>query len=305
MTAYDIEIDGRPLRLSNLQKVLYPASGFTKAHVIDYYRRIAPVLLPHLRDRPLTLKRYPEGVDHNYFYEKNCPSHRPAWLSTVPVWSERNDGVVNYCVVNDLASLVWAANLADIELHPSLSVRRDLTRPTALVFDLDPGEGVDVVACARVALLLRERLVSMPLQAYPKTSGGKGLQVYVPLNSETDYDASKTFARRLAQSLEKRFPNDIASRMQKTLRRGKVLIDWSQNDQHKTTVCVYSLRAQDPPTVSTPLHWHEVETLAVRGDRERVRFSPEAVLARVHEFGDLFAPVLDQVQPLPVNATGP
>jgi bifunctional non-homologous end joining protein LigD len=294
-----IEVAGKQLEISNLSKILYPAADFTKGQVIDYYSRIAPVLLPHLKDRYLTLKRYPEGVEGDYFYEKNCPSHRPAWVATAPVPSERR-GVIDFCLANDLPTLVWVANLASLELHTSLALRHDPGRPTVLVFDLDPGEPADIIDCARVALQLKELFTSgLGLRAFPKTSGSKGLQVYVPLNTPVDYEQTKRYARTVAGYLEKRAPKEVTSNMRKDLRRGKVFIDWSQNDAHKTTVCVYSLRARAKPTVSTPLAWGEVEDAVRTDDADKLRFVAGDVLDRVRQWGDLFAPVLKIQQTLP------
>lgn len=295
----EVEVDGRQLKLSNLDKVLYPEAGFTKAQVIEYYSRIAPVLLPHLKNRPLTLKRYPNGVEGNFFYEKQCPSHRPKWVKTTSVWSEGNQRDVHYCVANDLPTLVWAANLADLELHTSLSVQRNIERPTMLVFDLDPGAPADVVQCAQVALWLRDLLAEFKLASYVKTSGSKGMQLYAPLNTPVTYERTKPFAHAVAQLLEQRHPKHVVSNMKKALRAGKVLIDWSQNDAHKTTVCVYSLRAKAQPTVSTPLTWHEVEQVWHERSGASVNFVAADVLARVERVGDLFAPVLNQKQRLP------
>jgi bifunctional non-homologous end joining protein LigD len=271
--------------------VLYPVPGFTKGQVIDYYTRVAPVLLPHLRGRPLTLKRYPNGVEEQYFYEKNCPSHRPGWVHT-----EHVSGI-DYCVCNDLPTLVWAANLADLELHPSLSLARDIERPTAMAFDLDPGEPAGLLECRDVALLLREALGALGLECYPKTSGSKGIQVYAPLNSDgVSYDDTKPLSQALARLLEGQHPDLIVSSQKKELRRGKVLIDWSQNDEHKTTVCVYSLRAREQPTASTPLTWQELEEAGTPGD---LTFESGEVLERVDKHGDLFAPVVELEQQLP------
>lgn len=294
-----VEIEGRQLKLSNLDKVLYPKAGFTKAQVIDYYTRIAPVLLPHLKNRPLTLKRYPNGVEAAFFYEKQCPAHRPEWIETTSVWSESNQRDTHYCVVNDLPTLVWAANLADLELHTSLSLKKDIERPSMVVFDLDPGAPATVVHCAAVALQLRDVLSEIKLKAWVKTSGSKGLQVYVPLNTAVTYEATKPFAHAIAQLLEQRHPRQVVSNMKKDLRKGKVLIDWSQNDAHKTTVCVYSLRAKSRPTVSTPVTWEEVEGVAKHRRADAVDFDHDDVLARVARDGDLFAPVLTLKQRLP------
>ncbi len=300
--AVEVEVEGRELRLSNLDKVLYPETGFTKAQVIDYYTRVAPVLLPHLRGRPLTLKRYPNGVEGKYFYEKECPSHRPEWVSTarIPI---RSDGrSVNFCLAEDLPTLVWTANLADLELHTSLARAAAITRPTMMVFDLDPGAPAAVLECARVALALRDLLAPLGVESWVKTSGSKGLQVYVPLNVETSYAQTKPFALAVAQLLERDHPELVVSRMRKDLREGKVFVDWSQNDEHKTTVCVYSLRAKAHPMVSTPLAWDEVEEALAAHEPGLLAFDWEAALARTEEHGDLFSEVLDREQTLPALA---
>ncbi|MDQ3978437.1 MAG: non-homologous end-joining DNA ligase [Actinomycetota bacterium] len=295
----EVTVEGRQLKLSNLDKVLYPEVGFTKGQVVDYYTRIAPALLPHLRQRALTLKRYPNGVDGQFFYEKNCPKHRPEWVSTVAVWSGRNQADVNYCLANDLPTLVWVANLASLELHTSLSWAEDLQRPSMLVFDLDPGPPATIVECAKVAFWLRELFDEWGIQAFPKTSGSKGLQLYVPLNTPVTYQETKPFAHAVARLLEDRHPELVVSQMKKELRHGKVLIDWSQNDDSKTTVCVYSLRARPRPTVSTPVRWEEVERMAEAADPELLVFEAEDVLTRVEADGDLFDPVLKLEQGLP------
>jgi bifunctional non-homologous end joining protein LigD len=290
-TRVEVEVEGRRLSLSNLDKVLYPQTGFAKGHVIDYYTRIAPAVLPHLRDRPLTLKRYPNGVNAPYFYEKNCPSHAPEWVRKERV------GEIDYCVCDDLPTIVWLANLADLELHPSLSLATDMEHPTVMAFDLDPGPGAGLAECGEVALLLRDALASLGLDSYPKTSGSKGIQVYVPLNSgEADYrSGTKLLSQALARHLEQQHSKLIVSTQKKELRKGKVLIDWSQNDEHKTTVGVYSLRARERATVSTPLSWSELE----EDDPTELVFEASDVLERVEEHGDLFAPVVEQVQRLP------
>ncbi|HWC47800.1 MAG TPA: DNA ligase D [Solirubrobacterales bacterium] len=294
-----VEVEGRELELSNLDKVLFPKAGFTKGELIDWYARIGEVLLPHLRGRPLTLKRYPNGVEGKHFYEKRCPSHRPDWVTTASVWSDRNKGEVDYCVVEDLPTLVWLANLADIELHTSLARAEAIERPTAMVFDLDPGAPADIIDCAQVAVWLRGLFEQLGLNSYPKTSGSKGMQLYVPLNGDVSYDDTKPFAKAVAEVLEKKFPERVVSQMSKAKRPGKVLIDWSQNDQHKTTVCVYSLRAKERPTVSTPLEWDEVEAALESGEAEALVFDHAAVLERVAAKGDLFAPLLSEEQELP------
>jgi bifunctional non-homologous end joining protein LigD len=285
----EVEVEGRTLSLSNLDKVMYPAVGFTKGQVIDYYSRVAPVLLPHLHDRPLTLKRYPNGVDGGHFYEKRCPTHAPGWVRR-----EEYAGIT-YCVCDDLPTLVWLANLADLELHPSLSLVHDVNRPTAMAFDLDPGPPAGLAQCCEVAVLLREALEQLGLESFVKTSGSKGIQVYVPVNVENvDYDhGTKALSHALARHLEGQHPKLIVSQQRKELRRGKVLIDWSQNDEHKTTVCVYSLRARERPTVSTPLSWEELD------DPDALVFEAADVLERVERHGDLFAPVVELRQELP------
>jgi bifunctional non-homologous end joining protein LigD len=294
-----VEIQGRRLKLSNLDKVLYPAIGFTKAQVIDYYVRIAPVLLPHLHGRPLTMKRYPEGVHAGHFYEKNCPRHRPDWVKTTAVWSEGHNRWMDYCMIEDLPTLVWAANLADIELHTSLSLGSEILRPTVIVFDLDPGEPANMVQCCQTGLWVRSIFEQLGLQSFAKTSGSKGLQVYVPLNTPVTYDQTKSFAHELARLLQRAHPERIVSDMKKALRVGKVFVDWSQNDDHKTTVCVYSLRAKDRPTASTPVAWDEVEECLQKQDAQVLAFDCGQVLERVDEFSDLFAPVLELKQTLP------
>lgn len=296
-----VKVDDRELDLSNLDKVLYPKTGFTKGHVVNYYQRIAPALLPHLAGRPLTLKRYPNGVEGNFFYEKRCPSYRPEWFRTAEVWSGRTKGNIDYCVVDDLPSLVWVANTASLELHPSLSKCDDMPAPTAVAIDLDPGAPADMVDCARIGLRLRDLFSQMGLEAFPKTSGSKGLQVYIPLNTPTArYEGgTKDFAHSVAKLFEKQFPDEVVSHMAKSLRPGKVLIDWSQNDQYKTTVSVYSLRARERPTVSTPLAWDEVETVVASRDPEQVVFDADEVIERVDRLGDLFAPVATLQQELP------
>ena len=289
MARVEVEVEGRRLSLSNLDKVMYPQTGFTKGQVIDYYTRIAPALLPHLRNRPLTLKRYPNGVEGQFFYEKRCPSHAPDWVRKERV------GKIEYCICDDLPTLVWLANLADLELHPSLSSVDDENRPTVMAFDLDPGPPAGIPECCEVALLLREALSQLGLESFAKTSGSKGIQVYVPLNVEgVNYDhGSKALSHALARHLEAQHPKLIVSQQRKDLRRGKVLIDWSQNDENKTTVCVYSLRARERPTVSTPLRWEELD------DPDALVFEASDVLERVEEHGDLFAPVVELQQELP------
>jgi bifunctional non-homologous end joining protein LigD len=294
-----VEIQGKHLKLTNLEKVLYPAAGFTKGQVIDYYARIAPVLVPHLAGRPLTLKRYPNGVDKQFFFEKNATIHRPPWVKTAPIWSEGNNRNVNYILANDLPTLVWVANLAAIELHPSLSLAKKIESPTMLVFDLDPGAPANMVQCAQVGIWLRAIFDHFGLQSFPKTSGSKGLQLYVPLNTPTSYDITKPFAHALARVLENDHRDLVVSDMKKSLRVGKVLVDWSQNDEHKTTIAVYSLRARERPTVSTPVKWEEVEQVLKKKDPSLVVFEANQVLDRAEKLGDLFEPLLKLKQKLP------
>jgi bifunctional non-homologous end joining protein LigD len=295
----EVDVGGRRIVLKNLDKVFYPEAGFTKGDVVDYYARIAPVVLPHLAARPLTLKRYPNGVDAPFFYEKRCPRYRPPWLRTEAVWSEANGEFIDYCVVDDVASLVWLASIANLELHTSLSHARTIERPTALVFDLDPGPPADLLSCCDVALRLRRLLGAARLEAFAKTSGSKGLQIYVPLNVPASYDETKAFAHAVARLLQRAHPDLVVERMNKDLRRGKVFVDWSQNDAHKTTVCVYSLRARARPTVSTPVAWGEVERAFKARDTGRLVLEAKEVLRRVDRKGDLFAPVLMLRQRLP------
>jgi bifunctional non-homologous end joining protein LigD len=295
----DVEIGGRRLSLSNLDKPIYPEAGFTKGHVIDYYSRVAPVVLPHLRGRPLTLKRYPNGVDAGHFYEKQCPSHRPDWVPTATIHSRSNERDITFCVAEDLPTLVWLANLADLELHTSLALAADPASPTILAFDLDPGPPATVIECSRVAIALREAFDHFGLQAFPKTSGSKGMQVYIPLNTPCSYDQTRGFSQAMAQVLERRHPELVLSDMSKARREGKVFVDWSQNARHKTTVNVYSLRAMARPTVSTPLMWEEVEAAVESGDPEDLAFTSDQVLERVAEHDDLFAPVVELEQELP------
>jgi bifunctional non-homologous end joining protein LigD len=292
-----LDIEGTSVAVSNLDKVFYPQTGFTKGQVIDYYVRISPYLLPHLQKRPITLKRYPDGVGGFFFYEKNCPPH-PKWVRTAIV-PRSESGEITYCLLDSLPALVWAANLADLEIHSFLHKTPGLSRPTALAFDLDPAAPATLLSCCQVALWIKELFDKLHLQCFPKTSGSKGLQVYVPLNTSVTYDKTKTFAHTIAELLTRAKPDSVVSKMQKSLRKGKVLVDWSQNDSHKTTVNVYSLRARESPSVSTPVTWEEVRG-AVRGKKSTaLQFEPDEVLKRVRTRGDLFAPVLTLKQKLP------
>ena len=295
----ELIVKDRKIQVSNLDKVLYPKIGFTKGQVIDYYIRVASALLPHLKDRPLTMKRYPDGVEGEFFYEKNCPKHRPKWVQTAQVWSESNDRMMNFCLVQDLATLIWAANLADLELHTSLSRKDNIKRPTMMVFDLDPGAPADIVQCCQVGLWVRDLLGQMRLKSFPKTSGSKGLQVYVPLNTSVTYDEAKDLSGVLAQHLEREDADLVTSNMSKAVRKGKVFVDWSQNDEHKTTICVYSLRAREEPTVSTPVSWNEVENCLKKKNAGLLKFRSDQVLSRVEKLGDLFEAVEKLKQKLP------
>ncbi len=294
-----VEVEGRKLKLSNLDKVLYPATGFTKGQVVDYYARIAPVLVPHLAGRPLTMKRYPGGVDQEFFFEKNAPKHREDWVKTAPVWSEGNHRTIQFLLANDLPTLIWIANLASLELHPSLSIAPEMDKPTMIVFDLDPGPPANIVQCCQVGIWVREIFEHFGLQSFAKTSGSKGLQVYIPLNTKTSYDETKPFAHAIARLLEQQHPEMVVSDMKKAIRTNKVLVDWSQNDEHKTTISVYSLRAREHPTVSTPVTWDEVEQTSKKKDASRLVFEATEVLGRVEKSGDLFAPVQTLKQKLP------
>jgi bifunctional non-homologous end joining protein LigD len=286
-----VEVDGRALVLSNLGKVLYPAAGFTKAQVIDYYQRIAPTLLPHVAGRPITIKRYPDGVDGKFFFQKNAPAGRPEWVATARIpspGSTKSRDTIEYLIGADLPTLIWAANLAALELHTPMWRYPDIGKPDLLVFDLDPGPPATIVECCQVALLLRPLLADFGLEPVAKTSGGKGLQLYAPVTGQTSEQTSD-LARQLAERLEEEHPQLIVSRMTKALRPRKVLIDWSQNNAAKTTVAPYSLRAREQPTVSTPVTWTEVERCESAAD---LRLTADQVLDRVEQHGDLFAATL-------------
>jgi bifunctional non-homologous end joining protein LigD len=299
VTGKIIELAGKRLSLSNLEKVLYPSCGFTKAHVQEYYRRMAPFILPHIQDRALTLKRYPEGVDSPFFFEKRCPSHRPSWVKTAEVRRSDNEQMT-VCLVNDLETLLWAANLASLELHVPLSRATSPETPDAMVFDLDPGEPANILDCARVALILRELLSRLGLASAVKSSGQKGLHVLVPLNSTgTTFEDTKTFSRTVAVILEKNYPDMVTAKMAKEARKGKVFINWSQNDSSLTMICVYSLRAREKPYVSFPLEWEELERLAGTGDPEKLQVLQDEAISRTEKAGDLFVEVLSKQQKLP------
>jgi bifunctional non-homologous end joining protein LigD len=290
-----VEVGERSLTLSNLDKVLYPAVGFTKAQVIDYYVRVAPVMLTHVAGRGVTLRRWPNGVDGQSFFEKRCPKHRPDWVDTAPGPGDRG-GPIGYCCLDEVAALAWSANLAALEIHAPMARASDIESPTMVVFDLDPGEPATIVECGRIALDIREVLGHLGLEAFAKTSGSKGMQLYVPLNTPHTHEHASSFALAVAQLLEKQQPDNVVSNMSKAVRPGKVFVDWSQNSRHKTTIAPYSLRAKPTPTVSTPVTWDEVSDCA---DGEALSFETDAVLARVAELGDLFAPTATLEQHLP------
>lgn len=295
----EITVDGRQLRLSNLAKVLYPEGGFTKGQVIEYYTKIAPVILPHLTDRALTLKRYPDGVGGMHFYEKQCPAYHPPWVKIKSVPREGSEGNIDYCVVNNTATLLWVANLASIELHTLLSTKRNIHRPTMMVFDFDPGPPATVLDAVRIALRVRDVLADLKLECFAKTSGGKGIHLFVPLHTPVTFDVTNPWSHAIAEMLEQDDPAHVVSRMARSLRAGKVFIDWSQNTEHKTTVCAYSLRARERPTVSTPVTWEELETALKKKRADSLAFETDAVLKRVAKLGDLLAPVLTLKQKLP------
>jgi bifunctional non-homologous end joining protein LigD len=278
--------------------VLWPKAGFTKGEAIDYYAKVADTMLPHLRSRPLTRVRFPNGTEDQRFYEKRAPKGTPDWVRTAPI-EMGTAGVLDFIVCDEKPTLIWLAQLAALELHPSLSLADDPDTPTVLAFDLDPGAPATIVECSQVGLRIRDLFGELGLKSFAKNSGSKGLQVYVPLNTDVGYDETKGFARALAQALERAEPKLVVSKQKKELRKGKVLVDWSQNDRAKTTVAVYSLRCRDQPWVSTPLTWKEVEKLADDGDPDSVRFEARAVLKRIKKHGDLFAPVLELQQELP------
>ena len=290
------------LQVSNLVKVMYPNGKFTKANVIDYYIKISRYLIPHLKNRPLTLKRYPDGVTGEHFYEKNAPRHKPDWVKTAVVPRKGSSGNINYVLINDVPSLVWAANLASLEMHVLLARAPKIQQPTSIVFDLDPGEPADVLDCARVALWIRDLVDQLGMKSFVKSSGSKGLQLYIPLNTATSYEKTQPFAKAIAELLEQQHPDRVESEMAKALRTGKVFIDWSQNSEFKTTVSVYSLRAKrETPFVSMPFTWEEVEHACKKEDREMFYLEPDEALKRVEKSGDLFEPVLTLKQKLPAK----
>jgi bifunctional non-homologous end joining protein LigD len=294
-----VDMGGRRLQLSNLEKDLYPSFGFTKAQVLTYYRDIASLILPHLKDRALTVKRYPEGVEENFFYEKRCPPHRPSWVPTAEVIQDGKEPMT-VCVVNDLQTLLWAGNLASLELHIPLARTTSPKRPDSMVFDLDPGEPADILTCARTALILRRLLTVTGLASHIKTSGNKGLHVLVPLNrKETTFEDTRTFSRAVAEVMQKHYPDLVTARMAKLERQGKVFINWSQNDASKTMISVYSLRAREKPFVSFPLQWGEVEEAVRKRAAEDLQICSSEALQRAQRTGDLFGEMLTLEQKLP------
>ena len=290
-----VEVGDRTLKLTNLEKVLYPETGFTKAAVIDYYVRIAPVFLDHIGDRGITMRRFPDGVDAESFFNKRCPDWKPDWLTAVRGPGE-SEGPIDYCQLDEIASVAWAANLAALEIHSPMARSVDIESPTMLVYDLDPGEGTGMTECCQIAESLAEVLEAVDLQAWPKTSGSKGLQLYVPLNTPHTHHHVSAFAKATGQLLERDRPNEITTTMGASNRVGKVLIDWSQNSRHKTTIAPYSLRARPTPTVSTPVTWDEVADGAAG---KPLSFEAPEVLERVEEHGDLFAATVTDEQVLP------
>ncbi|MDP2973225.1 MAG: non-homologous end-joining DNA ligase [Deltaproteobacteria bacterium] len=293
------EVAGERLSLSNLEKDLYPSYGFTKAHILEYCRRISKFILPHLKGRALTLKRYPEGVEKEFFFEKRCPPHRPSWVTTAEI--PQDDGErMTVCLVNDLNTLMWVENLASLELHVPLARADSPETPDSMVFDLDPGDQTDILDCARVALILRDLLSPLQLTSYVKTSGMKGLHVYVPLNrKETTFEDTKRFSKAMAAVLQRNYPDLVTAKMAKEYRKKKVFINWSQNDSSKTMVCVYSLRAQEKPFVSFPLAWEELENSAGQGDPEKLQVMHSEAVSRAEKKGDLFRDLIVKQQKLP------
>jgi len=293
------QVEGRDVRVTHQDKILYPATGFAKGDVLDYYERIASVMVPYLAGRTVTLKRYPDGVAGEVFYQKNCPKTRPAWVHTAAVWSDTNRRKMSYCVIDDAASLLWAANLAALELHVSLARAAEIERPTSIIFDLDPGPPAGLIECLWVASWLRKHCERLGLQLLPKVSGSKGLHLHIPLNTEVTYDDTKPFALELAERLEADHPELVVANMRRELRQGRVLVDWSQNEEHKTTVCVYSLRGREHPTISTPVTWEEIDAALTRGDAQSLSFEAADVFARLDRYGDLYRPLLELHQSLP------
>jgi bifunctional non-homologous end joining protein LigD len=299
MNSTTTRIDGKELKLSNLDKILYP-SGFNKAEVIDYYRQIAPVMLPHLHDRPITLKRYPNGTRGMYFYQKRAPEHRPAWLKTAPIKTKSD--VIDFCIIENAAGLVWLANLACLEIHAYLFKAQNPLVPTMMVFDLDPGAPATLNDCCAVAVSLQELLQQHGLSCLAKVSGSKGLHICVPLNYHETFTRTKLFAHAIARILEQRYPQKITSVMSKSERNGKVFIDWSQNDAAKTTCCVYSLRAVNAPMVSAPISWAEIRRVVKSSVTDSLIIQATDLLNSNKIASDEFAALESQVQYLPESS---
>lgn len=293
----EVEVGERKLRLTNLEKVLYPDTGFTKAQVIDYFVRIAPVMLAHIGDRGITMRRYPDGVDADSFFNKRCPDWKPEWMQAVRGPGE-SSGPIDYCQLSEVAALAWSANLAALEIHAPMARSTNIDEPTMVVYDLDPGEGTTITECCQIALILQDLLATVDLQAWAKTSGSKGMQLYVPLNTPHEHEHASSFARATGQLLERDIPDRVTTTMAKAKRPGKIFIDWSQNSRHKTTIAPYSLRARSQPTVSTPISWDEV---AAGADGEPLVFTAPDVLERIQELGDLFADTITVEQRLPTG----
>jgi bifunctional non-homologous end joining protein LigD len=298
-----VRVAGRDVSLSNLDKVMYPKVGFTKGQVIDYYTRVAAYLLPHLKDRPITMKRFPDGIDGEYFYEKDAPSFTPDWVKTYPIPRTGEKSMINYILINNLPTIVWSANMANLEIHPFLDKVPNVdvpTIPTMVVFDLDLGDATNIVKSCKVAFLVKALLDKLKLKSLVKVSGSKGIHLHVPLNTRATYEMTKSFARSIAQFLEREHPELIVSEMAKMKRKGKVFIDWSQNSEHKSTVAVYSLRAKgERPLVAMPVTWNELRNAVKKNDASSLFFGPEAALKRLKKTGDLFTPALGLKQKLP------
>jgi bifunctional non-homologous end joining protein LigD len=297
--AAQVTVDGRVLRLTSLDKVLFPEAGFTKADVLRFYERIAPTLLPHLSGRAMKLKLYRRGAAGPHVYDKHCRA-APPWVERAPMWSERKQDDIHFCRLEDTASLLWSVNRGNLEMHPLLSIAPDFDTPTAVVFDLDPGDGAGMLDAAAIALILRDMLRGVGLESLIKSTGSKGVQVYVPLNTPTTFSETKSFAREVANVMAARLGDRVVANYQKRLRSGKVLIDWAQNDRHKSTVAAYSLRAKlERPTVAMPLAWSDVERAVRARCADELLISPVEALERVAVEGDIFAPLLSLEQRLP------
>lgn len=300
MTTLSIRLGNKNLALSNLDKILYPETGFTKGQVIDFYRHVGPFILPHIKNRPITLKRFPNGIRGEHFYEKNAPAFTPAWIKTFPILRSSNELMINYILINDLPTLLWSANMANLEIHPFLAKVPKIDVPTMVVFDLDPGEGSTALESSQVAFLLKDVLDQLGLKSLVKVSGSKGIHVHVPLNTEVTYEMTQAFAQSVAKYLASEHPELIVSEMAKSKRKGKVFIDWSQNSEHKSTVSIYSLRAKaERPFVAMPIRWDELKRALTDKDASSLFFEPDAALKRLDQVGDLFAPALQLKQRLP------